>query len=589
MKTRLILAIALTVLVFLLAIVAAPTVRYELPFAWHRQGNGSFVVAARRDMPLPTGWQTGDILDLHRLDFTGRALLWVRDVLPSRTYALTVLREGHPVTVRVHTVAVPLPRVSLSFRFLEFATGLLTLTLGLLVLWRGTNWAAWGLGFFAFSVLIGNQLILVPAPPLGRAAIDLLKEILTGPAALSALIVTAFALVGQDLKRQVSRWLVAFAMAASGLNLLGLIAGMVGFVGFSDSRLSDLMAKGWIGASIFISLVILPVLVLLLGYYHTGPEQRLRIRWILWSTALILPVVAISMATSAHWVSGRYTVQVASEATLLLITIMFAGYTYAVLRQRLVDVRIVINRTLVYGAITAIVVGIFATISTLVERAALGRGAGLLLELIVPLALGIVLSTLRKQIDGYINRFLFRRQYRAETALNNFARTCGFIQQPSRLLDLAAEQVFRHSGVQSVAVYECDSDGYTRVRQSGTGEFPERVEADDLVFVGLRAGDHEADLHTVESALGPDGYVFSMAVRGKLIGALVCGPRPAEQYTAEERELLQHVAHEVGAALAALRAREGERLLEALAEGTLDPVTARAQAQQLFASRAAAL
>ena len=80
-----------------------------------------------------------------------------------------------------------------------------------------------------------------------------------------------------------------------------------------------------------------------------------------------------------------------------------------------------------------------------------------------------------------------------------------------------------------------------------------------------------------------------MAVRGKLIGALVCGPRPAEQYTAEERELLQHVAHEVGAALAALHAREGERLLEALAEGTLDAVTARAQAQQLFASRAAAL
>ncbi len=582
MKTRLILAIALTVLVFLLAIVAAPTVRYELPFAWHRQGNGSFVVAARRDMPLPTGWQTGDILDLHRLDFTGRVLLRVRDVLPSRTYALTVLREGHPVTVRVHTVAVPLPRASLSFRLLEFATGLLTLTLGLLTLWRGTNWAAWGLGFFAFSVLIGNQLTLVPAPPLGRAAIDLLTEILTGPGAMIGLLITAFALVARDLERHVARWLVAFAMVASGLNLLGLIAGMVGFVGFGDTR-PDVLTD------ILVFLVILPPLILLLGYYRTGPEQRLRIRWILWSTALILPVVAISMATSAHWVSGRYTVQVASEATLLLITIMFAGYTYAVLRQRLVDVRIVINRTLVYGAITAIVVGIFATISTLVERAALGRGAGLLLELIVPLALGIVLSTLRKQIDGYINRFLFRRQYRAETALNNFARTCGFIQQPSRLLDLAAEQVFRHSGVQSVAVYECDSDGYTRVRQSGTGEFPERVEADDLVFVGLRAGDHEADLHTVESALGPDGYVFSMAVRGKLIGALVCGPRPAEQYTAEERELLQHVAHEVGAALAALRAREGERLLEALAEGTLDPVTARAQAQQLFASRAAAL
>jgi GAF domain-containing protein len=63
------------------------------------------------------------------------------------------------------------------------------------------------------------------------------------------------------------------------------------------------------------------------------------------------------------------------------------------------------------------------------------------------------------------------------------------------------------------------------------------------------------------SGLGHDGYAFPLRARDHLLGVLVVGPRPGEHYATEERELIAHVAHAVGASLFALRARATEELL----------------------------
>jgi len=76
-------------------------------------------------------------------------------------------------------------------------------------------------------------------------------------------------------------------------------------------------------------------------------------------------------------------------------------------------------------------------------------------------------------------------------------------------------------------------------------------------------------------------------LRGNLLGALVVGQRPGEHYTADERELLFHVAHEVGAALFALRAQESEaRALESEARVRASEALASATQNQLQDARA---
>ena len=71
-------------------------------------------------------------------------------------------------------------------------------------------------------------------------------------------------------------------------------------------------------------------------------------------------------------------------------------------------------------------------------------------------------------------------------------------------------------------------------------------------------------------------------VRSDLLGVMVCGPRPGEQYADDERRLLQHLARRVAAAWQALRMRDKARLVDALASDVLEPLAAREQARQLL-------
>jgi hypothetical protein len=90
-----------------------------------------------------------------------------------------------------------------------------------------------------------------------------------------------------------------------------------------------------------------------------------------------------------------------------------------------------------------------------------------------------------------------------------------------------------------------------------------------------------------------EGYVFPLRVRAHLQGVLVVGPRPGERYALEERELISHVAHEVGATLFALRAQAIEQERDAanaraeVADGLLR--AARAQVEATGAREAALL
>lgn len=583
MSRRLFIAIPLTVIA--IAAFIQMTLFYRnsgLPFNVVTHGSSRFITASP-GTPLPTGLQAGDELELAKLTPAARAaLLPNMNLDPGLHYDFVVRRGTELITVPVTTAESPL---TASLRLNSLLSDLVffaLLILGLLAIWRGRNLAAWGLGLFAVAIIIQVSLRNLPIPADWIMWEAIAGDVIVFPLMFIGLFLMAYALSSPGLNRHTqglfSGIFALFYLLLMAINLVSILNFVwYLFVPFIPHALISVLS-----VVLIVGLGLISFVLLVVGYARAGAEQRLRIRWILYSTGLMVLVVAVSLVA---FLNTNPTYQlVAGNISNFLFLLVVVGYTYAVLRQRLVDLRIVLNRTLVYGVITAIVVGVFAAINSVVEHATLGKGASLLLELIVPLALGIVLGSLRKYVDVYINRWLFRRQYRAEQALNDFARTCGFIEQPERLLDLTSQQVFGHSRARSVAVYERDAGGYRRVRQQGTVEFPERVETDDLAFVRLRAGDHEADLHDMTSALGADGYVFSMAVRGKLIGALVCGPRPAEQYTVDERTLLFHVAQSAGAALHALRSREHEDFVDSVASGTLDGASARERARQLVAA-----
>jgi hypothetical protein len=105
---------------------------------------------------------------------------------------------------------------------------------------------------------------------------------------------------------------------------------------------------------------------------------------------------------------------------------------------------------------------------------------------------------------------------------------------------------------------------------------PDRIDPDDPAFVRLRKRLSQVDLADIHSAMGNDAIAFAFAARGQLTGAFLCGRRKnGETYAPDEISAVQRVAHEVGAELSAIRARERAELLSGLMSGRIDLETAR--------------
>jgi hypothetical protein len=110
-----------------------------------------------------------------------------------------------------------------------------------------------------------------------------------------------------------------------------------------------------------------------------------------------------------------------------------AAVGIAMLRYRLYDIDVIINRTLVYGALTAVLAaGYFATIMALERfvslvfqvpfRALTGQESALA-TVAATLAMAALFNPLRRRVQSFIDRRFYRRKYDARKTLESFSAT----------------------------------------------------------------------------------------------------------------------------------------------------------------------
>jgi hypothetical protein len=108
---------------------------------------------------------------------------------------------------------------------------------------------------------------------------------------------------------------------------------------------------------------------------------------------------------------------------LLLIPIFI---TIAVLRSRLWDIDVIINKTLVYGSLTSLLAGIYAGLIIGLESL-VGTLTGAVNQPVVlvvsTLAIAALVQPLRKHIQALIDRRFYRRKYDATKTLVTFSAT----------------------------------------------------------------------------------------------------------------------------------------------------------------------
>jgi hypothetical protein len=202
---------------------------------------------------------------------------------------------------------------------------------------------------------------------------------------------------------------------------------------FGLEGLPWLSIAGYVVAPLLPLCILASAVSLVLRYRRSRGEVRLQIKWVAFVASFSGLLYLIAMVSSL-------VVQVGSNDSVpqfpwwadILFSVAVLGFAgvpvaigFAVLKYRLYDIDIIINRTLVYGSLTATLIVIYfggvATMQTLF-RALTGQEQQPQLAVVVStLAIAALFNPLRKRIQSFIDRRFYRRKYDARKTVEAFS------------------------------------------------------------------------------------------------------------------------------------------------------------------------
>jgi hypothetical protein len=158
----------------------------------------------------------------------------------------------------------------------------------------------------------------------------------------------------------------------------------------------------------------------------SSPAHRRQTKWVVFGTALgVAGTSVFKLPLDFHLVGGD------TPFVVLLLKIGFAlsfllvplSISIAVVRSHLFDIDVVINRTLVYGSLTAMLIGLYFGAIVVSQRLfVLLTGEKSTLAVVAStLLIAALFTPLRRRIQGFIDRSFYRRKYDARKTLEAFS------------------------------------------------------------------------------------------------------------------------------------------------------------------------
>jgi hypothetical protein len=176
---------------------------------------------------------------------------------------------------------------------------------------------------------------------------------------------------------------------------------------------------GAIGLWTTLACLIAAILSLILRFYRSRGEERLQLKWFTYAATLGFSTIVVGNVLAPAALEGRLLGTLVWTMAPLSLPVAAA---IAILRYRLYDIDIIINRTLVYGSLTAMLVLVY--ISSVFSLQYVFRTlAGETSQLVIvasTLAIAALFNPLRRRIQSFIDRRFYRKKYDAQKTLEEF-------------------------------------------------------------------------------------------------------------------------------------------------------------------------
>src|SRR5262249_44222321 len=208
----------------------------------------------------------------------------------------------------------------------------------------------------------------------------------------------------------------------------------------------------------------------------------------------------------------------------------------AILRSRLWNIDLILNRALVYGALTAGIVALYILLVGALSLLSQTTG-NLLVSLLATGLIAFLFQPLRERLQGSVNRLLYGDRDDPYAALARLGRRLESSLAPEAVLPTIVTTVREALKLPYTAIYLKEEENHHKiVAESALPSL--RVENGKIKVPGMER----------------EGQCIPLIHQGETLGYLVLGPRtPNEAFTASDLRLVEDLAPQVGVAVHAMR------------------------------------
>jgi signal transduction histidine kinase len=202
------------------------------------------------------------------------------------------------------------------------------------------------------------------------------------------------------------------------------------------------------GFVIFVAIMVVSLISLVVRYRRAGGPERQRIKWFALAGILAVALFVAQAIADSVGASGFLWIVTISAAYLVLPV----GIGIAILRHRLYDIDVVINRAVLFGLLVAFITVVYVAIVVGIG-ALVGSRSNVLLSIVATALIAVAFQPVRERARHFANRLVYGKRATPYEVLSEFSEGLGGGYSTEDILPRLAAMVGEATGARQVRLW----------------------------------------------------------------------------------------------------------------------------------------